>query len=142
MSLLPQTENGAANNDTSDRSAAGRSGDKVNGGGVSEQLQSTVFNCGLNPALKKKKIPRVIPPPPTTATDQRGPENGKMSRPFWKEPLPSRLQLRGEDDDDDAHMQITVQEMLKEKRRNESSYLQVGALEQLLSNIAIHNYDL
>ena len=31
---------------------------------VNETLQSTVFNCALNPALKKKKIPRVIPPPP------------------------------------------------------------------------------
>ena len=64
MSTCPQTENGAVSNDTSDRSAATagrRSGDKVN---ASEQLQSTVFNCGLNPALKKKKIPRVIPPPP------------------------------------------------------------------------------
>ena len=31
---------------------------------VNETLQSTVFNCALNPALKKKKIPRVIPPLP------------------------------------------------------------------------------
>ena len=55
-------------------------------------------------------------------------ENGKMSRPFWKEPLPSRLQVEegSGHEGDDALMQITVQEMLKEKRRSESSYLQVG----------------
>ena len=51
-----------------------------------------------------------------------------MSRPFWKEPLPSRLQVEegSGHEGDDALMQITVQEMLKEKRRSESSYLQVG----------------
>ena len=39
----------------------------------------TVFNCGLNPAMrKKKKLPsRSAPPPPPPA----------HSTPFWKEPL-------------------------------------------------------
>ena len=56
-----QTENGAARNGTGERSIRGGGGaDKVN----ETTLQSTVFNCALNPALKKKKIPRVIPPPP------------------------------------------------------------------------------
>ncbi len=32
----------------------------------------TVFNCALNPAMKKrKKIPRVIPPPPTAQQQVR-----------------------------------------------------------------------
>ena len=60
--MSPQTENGGVSNGTGERSIRG-----ARGGGaekVNETLQSTVFNCALNPALKKKKIPRVIPPPP------------------------------------------------------------------------------
>ena len=60
-------------------------------------------------------------------------ENGKMPRPFWKEPLPSQLQdhqvipQQGGDGGGvyDGDEMLTVQEMLKEKRRNESNYLQV-----------------
>ncbi len=52
-----------------------------------------VFNCALNPALKKKKkIPSVLPPPPpggATSARQEG-SSGKMAVPFWKEPLPER----------------------------------------------------
>ena len=60
--IFPQTENGAVSNGTVERNM--RSG--VGGADKSNEtsLQSTVFNCALNPALKKKKIPRVIPPPP------------------------------------------------------------------------------
>ena len=44
-----------------------------------------VFNCMLNPALKKKKkIPSVLPPPPGVTSE-------KATTPFWKEPLPERL---------------------------------------------------
>ena len=41
----------------------------------------TVFNCALNPALrKKKKMPsRGVPPLPPASP---------ASTPFWKEPLP------------------------------------------------------
>ena len=55
-----------------------------------------------------------------------------MSRPFWKEPLPSQdhqVIPHGDggvyDGGESDQMQITVQEMLREKRRNESHYLQV-----------------
>ena len=53
-----------------------------------------------------------------------------MSRPFWKEPLPSQLhehQVIQQDSGGvyDGSEMLTVQEMLKEKRRNESNYLQV-----------------
>ena len=57
-----------------------------------------------------------------------------MSRPFWKEPLPSQADHQviphhsGHNDDGgvyDGSEMLTVQEMLKEKRRNESNYLQV-----------------
>ena len=63
-------------------------------GNNGEAPDSTVFNCALNPAMrKKKKIPRVIPPPPPTGT------NGEMFKPFWKEPLPQNghhLQQEGD----------------------------------------------
>jgi hypothetical protein len=36
-----------------------------------------VFNCALNPAMKKKKLPSVLPPPPPTVVA------GKMDVPFW-----------------------------------------------------------
>ena len=41
-----------------------------------------MFNCALNPAMKKKKLPSVLPPPPPNVVA------GKMEVPFWKEPLP------------------------------------------------------
>lgn len=46
----------------------------------------TVFNCALNPALrKKKKLPsRSVPPPPPDTT------------PFWKEPLPREERTAGD----------------------------------------------
>ncbi len=46
-----------------------------------------VFNCALNPAMKKKKLPSVVPPPPPAVVQ------GKVERPFWKEPLPEYSQL-------------------------------------------------
>ena len=58
-------------------------------GGAGGELgpDSTVFNCALNPAMrKKKKIPRVIPPPPTAGA------NGEIFKAFWKEPLPNQQQ--------------------------------------------------
>ena len=63
--VLPQTENGAARNGTGERSIRGGADKVVN----ETTLQSTVFNCALNPALKKKKIPRVIPPPPNQVSE-------------------------------------------------------------------------
>ena len=57
-----------------------------------------------------------------------------MSRPFWKEPLPSQLQDHQviphdggvyDGGDDQMQQKLTLQEMLQEKRRNESNYLQV-----------------
>ena len=59
-----------------------------------------------------------------------------MSRPFWKEPLPSQADHQviphsGHNDDGgvyDGSEMLTVQEMLKEKRRNESNYLQVSMI--------------
>jgi len=58
----------------------------------------TVFNCALNPALRKKKklASRSVPPPPPppvpstpSATAAPVPSGNTMaSTPFWKEPLP------------------------------------------------------
>ena len=52
----------------------------------SEDPAVTVFNCALNPAMrKKKKLPsRSVPPPPPAAT------------PFWKEPLPREERTAGD----------------------------------------------
>ena len=36
----------------------------------------------MNPAMKKKKLPSVLPPPPPSVVA------GKVEIPFWKEPLP------------------------------------------------------
>lgn len=58
-------------------------GDKL---AMASMEHQAVFNCVLNPALKKKKkIPSVLPPPPVV--------NGgaKSSVPFWKEPLPTSV---------------------------------------------------
>jgi XK-related protein len=54
----------------------------------------TVFNCALNPALrKKKKLPsRSVPPPPPPAS------TASPLTPFWKSPLP----YRSENDDADV----------------------------------------
>ena len=67
-----------------------------------------------------------------------------MSRPFWKEPLPSQLQdhqvIPHQGDDGgvyDGDEMLTVQEMLKEKRRNESNYLQV-TIQNILDTV-IHS---
>ena len=53
----------------------------------SENPAVTVFNCGLNPALrKKKKLPsRTVPPPHSGGTT-----------PFWKEPLPTEERTAGD----------------------------------------------
>merc|ERR550525_64439 len=49
----------------------------------------TVFNCALNPALrKKKKMPsRSVPPLPTSSPN---------ATPFWKEPLPTEERTAGD----------------------------------------------
>jgi hypothetical protein len=54
----------------------------------------TVFNCALNPALrKKKKLPsRSVPPPPPAAATA-------SLTPFWKSPLPYRSAGNDEADD-------------------------------------------
>lgn len=75
----------------------------------------TVFNCTLkNPAVmkKRKKIPRVIPPPPT-------------QKPFWKEPLPNNTNESPNDNGgvygaDDADL---IRQKLEEKRRKEAEQL-------------------
>lgn len=70
----------------------------------------TVFNCALNPALrKKKKMPsRSVPPPPSERVPPKGCSSNQSNQtnqsnqftfgptPFWKEPLP--LQERTEGD--------------------------------------------
>jgi hypothetical protein len=53
-------------------------------------LRQAVFNCALNPAMKKKKLPSVLPPPPPPVMA------GKMEVPFWKEPLPQFESLPSE----------------------------------------------
>ena len=59
----------------------------------------TVFNCALNPALrKKKKMPsRSVPPPGGCVEGGGGGSNGGlMSVPFWKEPLPGEGRTEGD----------------------------------------------
>jgi hypothetical protein len=92
------------------------------------QQQSTVFNCALNPVLKKKKIPRVIPPlPPGGATSngsaqaQESPPLGASQqqlhkRSFWKE-------QNGHVNGYESASSERVREKLVEKRKNETSYL-------------------
>ena len=81
-------------------------------------VNKTVFNCALNPAMKKrKKIPRVIPPPPTDL------------KPFWKEPLP----MSQDDDKDGAQIDQSnrqnlvspdiIRMKLEDKRRKEMEQL-------------------
>eukprot|EP00095_Tigriopus_kingsejongensis_P004386 maker-scaffold1072_size64607-snap-gene-0.17 protein:Tk04386 transcript:maker-scaffold1072_size64607-snap-gene-0.17-mRNA-1 annotation:"histidine--trna cytoplasmic-like" len=57
--------------------------------GLKEGGNATVFNCSLYSTgvamTKKKKIPRVIPPPPIPQREGEGP----MPKPFWKMPLPN-----------------------------------------------------
>ena len=68
-----------------------------------------VFNCVLNPAMrKKKKIPSVLPPPPPTVHPVGG---GKAATPFWKEPLPIK--------------QDSIRQKLQSKRENQLKQLQL-----------------
>ena len=72
-----------------------------------------VFNCVLNPAMrKKKKIPSVLPPPPPGGV---APVNsnagGKSATPFWKEPLPLK--------------QDSIRQKLQSKRENQLRQLQL-----------------
>ena len=56
----------------------------------------TVFNCALNPALrKKKKMPSRSVPPPGGCVEG-GSNGGLMSVPFWKEPLPGEVRTEGD----------------------------------------------
>ena len=69
-----------------------------------------VFNCVLNPAMrKKKKIPSVLPPPPPPVHPQGG--GGKSATPFWKEPLPIK--------------QDSIRQKLQTKRENQLKQLQL-----------------
>ncbi len=131
--------NGVANGGDSASSRAFHSSHEAKMNGEYEQgaPPSTVFNCALNPVLKKKKIPRVIPPPPApgaaAATPTLSPDaavpngGGLMQRPFWKEPLPARP---SEDREHSlagslpSHDFSRVKEKLQEKRLNEASYLE------------------
>ena len=73
-----------------------------------------VFNCVLNPAMrKKKKIPSVLPPPPPNAGTGTTPNaaNGKAATPFWKEPLPLK--------------QDSIRQKLQSKRENQLRQLQL-----------------
>ncbi len=77
-----------------------------------------VFNCALNPALKKKKkIPSVLPPPP--GVNPNNPAGGKMATPFWKEPLP---------DHNNRERSTTpladIRQKLQNKRENQLKQLQ------------------
>lgn len=67
-----------------------------------------VFNCVLNPALrKKKKMPSRLPPAPPEPTSNQG----KMATPFWKQPLPEQT--------DD------IRQKLQHKRQNQLKQLQL-----------------
>lgn len=72
-----------------------------------------VFNCVLNPALrKKKKIPSVLPPapPPTAAAPASNITQGtKATTPFWKQPLP----------------ETEIRQKLQNKRANQMKQLQL-----------------
>merc|ERR1712106_822338 len=56
----------------------------------------TVFNCALNPAIrKKKKMPsRSVPPLPPGGSSH--PSTHPSTVPFWKEPLPSEERTAGD----------------------------------------------
>ena len=70
-----------------------------------------VFNCMLNPALKKKKkIPSVLPPPPINSE--------KAATPFWKEPLPQVPERS-------ATPHEEIRQKLQIKRENQQKQLQL-----------------
>ena len=57
----------------------------------------TVFNCALNPALrKKKKMPSRSVPPPGGVVEGGSSGGGMMNVPFWKEPLPGEVRTEGD----------------------------------------------
>ena len=58
----------------------------------------TVFNCALNPALrKKKKLPsRSVPPPGSGGGGGGGSDTSFGAVPFWKEPLPGEVRTEGD----------------------------------------------
>ena len=71
-----------------------------------------VFNCVLNPAMrKKKKIPSVLPPPPPGGVAPVPNAGGKSATPFWKEPLPLK--------------QDSIRQKLQSKRENQLRQLQL-----------------
>ena len=71
-----------------------------------------VFNCVLNPAMrKKKKIPSVLPPPPPNSNAPVPNAGGKSATPFWKEPLPLK--------------QDSIRQKLQSKRENQLRQLQL-----------------
>jgi hypothetical protein len=53
--------------------------------------------------MKKKKLPSVLPPPPPTVGVQ-----GKVSVPFWKEPLPQYEEWDSADTPKDIEQKIQV----------------------------------
>lgn len=73
-----------------------------------------VFNCRLNPALKrKKKKPSSFIPPPVPVTSL---SNGKMSNPFWKRSLPRPT---GSDHESSVGSRVNIQQKLQEKKQQQ-----------------------
>ncbi len=79
-----------------------------------------VFNCVLNPALrkKKKKMPSVVPPPPSAAEAAAMAANKatKAETPFWKQPLPDqqseiRLKLQNKHENQLRQLQLIENEI-------------------------------
>ena len=107
-----------------------------------------VFNCVLNPAMrKKKKIPSVPPPPPdgssSTTSAVSGNDAGaisgsghvttrgiKASTPFWKEPLPLLSNTISNTTETDS-----IRQKLQTKRDNQQKQLQLIENEIRAGNI-------
>lgn len=74
-----------------------------------------VFNCRLNPALKrKKKKPSTFVPPPASVTSLAS--NGKTSNAFWKKTSPKS---GGSDHESSVGSRVNIQQKLQEKKQQQ-----------------------
>lgn len=76
-----------------------------------------VFNCRLNPGLKrkKKKPSSFIPPPPVPAPIMSNGNNGKMAHPFWKRTPPKYCNS----DHESVGSRVNIQQKLQEKKQQQ-----------------------
>jgi len=143
--------------DPTENGSSGTNGQNRNGKSqnISEKVDMTeysnnqaVFNCVLNPAMrKKKKIPSVPPPPPdgssSTTSAVSGHDAGaisgsghvttrgiKASTPFWKEPLPLLSNTISNTTETDS-----IRQKLQTKRDNQQKQLQLIENEIRAGNI-------